>query len=185
MFTATNEQLIEELIKKTRYSLQAAGVFREQDLALLQARNSPDSWNVLECLEHLNRYGNFYHPQIAASLAASKYPASSQSVFTSGWLGQKMTQAMQPGGKGIKMKTFRAMNPIGSPLDASVVDTFIAQQNTLLSLLPSAKQSNLQKISCPTTLAPWLRLRLGDVLRLVVFHNQRHVEQAERILSML
>lgn len=184
MFSATNEEIVQDLLDRTTYCLEAAKVFQTKSNSCLNQRANENSWSALECLEHLNRYGDFYLPEIAKSIANGGTSVSPQTSFRSSWLGQKMTVAMQPQGKGTKMKTFQSMNPIGSQLDEAVLNKFIEQQNKMLELLEKARQVNLQKNSTPTTLSKWIRLRLGDTLRLIVFHNQRHVEQAERAVGL-
>jgi hypothetical protein len=48
----------------------------------------------------------------------------------------------------------------------------------MLSLLEQAKSVNLQKIKASITLSKFIKLRLGDVFRVVIYHNERHLEQA-------
>ena len=78
------------------------------------------------------------------------------------------------------MKTFAGMDPIGSKLEVNVVDTFLKGQQTLLKQLEQAKMFSLNDRCIPVTFTKLLKLRLGDALRFMVYHNQRHVEQAMR-----
>jgi hypothetical protein len=39
---------------------------------------------------------------------------------------------------------------------------------------------NLTEVKIPTALTFLIKMRLGDVLRMMVYHDWRHVEQAER-----
>jgi len=48
-------------------------------------------------------------------------------------------------------------------------------------LLIQAKAINLVKAKTPVSLTRLLKLRLGDTLRFLVYHIERHVLQAERI----
>ncbi len=184
MFSGTNEEIVNDLLSRTSYCLERAKIFQTKSISCLNQRANENSWSALECLEHLNRYGDFYLPEIAKAIAKAGASVSPQTGFRSNWLGQKMTEAMQPQGKGRKMKTFNSMNPIGSQLDEAVLNKFIVQQNNMLELLQRAQRVNLQKNSTSTTLSRWIRLRLGDTLRLIVFHNQRHVEQAESAINL-
>ena len=62
--TTTNQELIEDLIQRTQAHLNQAEQFRLLNLSQLNRQPAPQSWSILECLEHLNRYGNFYLPEI-------------------------------------------------------------------------------------------------------------------------
>jgi hypothetical protein len=111
------------------------------------------------------------------------YHSTSELKFKSNWIGNKMAMSMRPGGEGTNMNTFKNMNPIGSKLDPQIINTFIQQQEETLVLLGRCRTVNLSKLKTGITLTKFIRLRLGDTLRVVVYHNQRHVEQAERVLK--
>lgn len=90
---------------------------------------------------------------------------------------------MLPKEKLNKMKTIKSMNPVGSNLDKSVLDKFINQQKTLLELLKQAKKVNLTKTKTGISISKWIKLRLGDTFRVVIYHNLRHMIQAEKVVK--
>jgi len=55
----------------------------------------------------------------------------------------------------------------------------------MLRLLTQARQADLSATRVPLSIAPFLRLRLGDVFGFNVAHNERHVQQALRNLSVV
>jgi hypothetical protein len=82
-----------------------------------------------------------------------------------------------------KMKTFKRKNPINSNLDKeTVIKKFIYQQEQMLNLLALSKNKNLNKIKTSITL-PLLKFKLGDTFRFVIYHNERHIVQAQNILK--
>ncbi|SOU86901.1 DinB family protein [Tenacibaculum dicentrarchi] len=143
----------------------------------LQYKKTVKSWSVLECLEHLNLYAEFYNNEIRKRIEKSKYQKST--VFKSGYLGNKFALDMLPK-EGMKtMNTFKSKNPIYSKLDKKVVlERFIKLQKELLNLLELSENKNLTKIKTAITL-PILKFRLGDTFRFVINHNQRHIIQAK------
>lgn len=147
----------------------------------LNSRIQHGSWSVLECLQHLNLYGNFYLPEIESSLRNTKEKPDPE--FRPGFLGDYFAKSMQPKAKLNKMKTFKATDPINSKLDRNVINTFLEQQNRLLELLVASKNVNLNNTKTGISIAKWIRIRLGDTFRFVIYHNQRHVLQAERVLA--
>lgn len=147
----------------------------------LRAKPSDTGWSALECIDHLNRYNQFYIPIFESGVAKSKEKTSEN--YKPGWLGNKMAKDMLPSGGKLKlsMKTFKSKNPSIDGIDPHALDKFIAFQTTLLSLLDHAKFIDLTDVRVSTTL-PLLKLKLGDALRFVIYHEVRHVDQAQRAL---
>jgi hypothetical protein len=179
MKTVNKKELLDTLEATVEHHLQ--DVLRDfQNLpesTLLRAASN-GGWSIAQCLEHLNRYGNYYLPQIKNGLAA--HEGASSDTFRSTWLGGYFTNMMQPG-KG-KMKTFKAYTPPPALDSHAVVAEFAQQQETLLSYLHQAHDADLNKIKIPVSIAKFIRLRLGDVLQFVIMHNERHLVQAKKNL---
>ncbi|MEM9919971.1 MAG: DinB family protein [Bacteroidota bacterium] len=175
--TIKHNDLIDDLIDRTKDNLNQLEQLREFPDIQLNHKPAADSWSAFECFEHLNRYGDFYLKAIATALAKGR-PASANTVFKSGWLGNRFAMDMLPGEKMKKINTFANKNPNGSKLDRAVLDKCINQQIQMLELLSKARQVDLTRLRIPTTLASWLRLRAGDIFRVVIYHIQRHLVQA-------
>ncbi len=169
-----------ELKKITDSNIHFAESLRDKSNSELNSRITEGSWSVLECLQHLNLYGNFYLPEISRKISISKTKKKEQ--FKSGLLGGYFAKAMlHPA----KIKTFKAMNPIYSNLDNSTLDTFIAQQYLTLELISLAHNVDLNKVKTAISISSFIKLRLGDTLRVVIYHNKRHILQAQRVLDAI
>lgn len=175
------EQLIEELKQYVNSHIQFVQSLNELSEDDLQRKKDLKSWSVVECLEHLNLYAIFYNKEIQKQLQNSRYHKSE--IFRPGYLGNKFAIDMLPK-KGMKtMNTFKSKNPIYSRLNRKeVIANFLKNQKKLLELLEEAKQKDLTKIKTAITL-PLLKLRLGDTLRFVIHHNERHIVQAQKVLK--
>jgi len=57
-------ELITELIEKTKFNINKAEEFRKLTEKELNYKEPIDNWSILECIEHLNIYGDFYNPEI-------------------------------------------------------------------------------------------------------------------------
>ena len=100
---------------------------------------------------------------------------SNSKVFYAGSLGNKFALEMLPKEGMKKIKTFKSKNSIHKGMDSwEVVPTFIKQQKQLLNLLEVAGNKDLTKIKTSITL-PFLKFRLGDTFRFVIYHNERHI----------
>ncbi len=175
-----SEELLSDLIQQTKGILTFADSLKSLPYTSPNRRLHKDSWSVLECLEHLNRYGDYYLKEISTRLNQSKVKGAE--IFKSGFLGNYFAQSMLPKKKLNKMKTFKAMNPIHTALDSSVLNTFIEQQHKMLALLEKAKSKNLNKIKTGISISKLIKIKLGDTFRFVIYHNLRHIEQIKNIL---
>ena len=82
-----------------------------------------------------------------------------------------------------KMKTGKAFIPSkGENVDA-VFSEFLQHQNKYLHILEVARRRNLNNIRIPVSISRFIRLKLGDILRFLVAHQQRHMIQARNALK--
>jgi len=185
MTSYNRDTLIENLLDQTEIVLKKAIEWQLIPHSTFVGKPSRESWSANECLQHLNSYGRFYLPAIESVLSRSvKRDSSTQ--FSSGWLGNYFTKLMMPGTDGkpsTKMNSPKDHSPktiIDSPL---VISEFIDQQEKLLALLNTAKKFDLNTVKVGISIAPIIKLKLGDVFRFVIAHQVRHILQAERALS--
>ncbi len=178
MKTNCNE-LLQQLDIITRVNIEAATGFLNLNQGQLNFKPAPNSWSILECLEHLNRYAAFYIPEISRHLSTTSTPAKPE--FKSGLIGNYLVNMVIPKEGGKKMKTFPKMDPKGSNLDIRTINEFIDTQEKLLRLIGAAKSEDLNKAGIAVTFTKLVKLKLGDALRFMASHNQRHILQAQRI----
>lgn len=175
--------LITDLLEKTRTNLHQVEGFKELSEHELNYKESSDEWSILECIEHLNIYGDFYNPAIKESI--EKATTTSSKIFKSSVVGNYFVSLIAPKEKLNKMKTLKENNPLGSRLDKNVLDRFINQQKECLSLIEKSNSVNLSKTKTAISITKLIKLRLGDTFRFITAHNERHLLQAEKILKKL
>lgn len=179
----TNAQLIDELLQLIETTTASAKRFKELTPAQLNYKKSPDSWSILECIEHLNLYGDFYLPGIQKQVLKAE-KVSADSTVKSGWLGNYFANLMQvKNGEVKKMQSPKDKNPINSQLSVTTIDRFLKQQQLLTSLLTQSKTIDLTKTKTAISLSNLIKLRLGDTFRFLVYHIDRHIQQAEGVLK--
>ncbi|MDN3725330.1 DinB family protein [Aequorivita sp. SDUM287046] len=177
-----SEELIFDLINRTQLNIEEAKKFYSFP-SDLNFRFGHGSWSILECMEHLNLYGDYYIPAIKMAIESSNsYPVS---YFKSGLMGNYFALKMLPNENIKKMKTFKDKNPLNANLNENTLSRFVAQQEQLLILLDSSKKENLNKIYIPVSFSRLVKLKLGDTFRFVIYHNERHIEQANKIAKAI
>lgn len=174
-----SELLIQNLIEDTRKSLNQVEVLKNFDLSSLKWKENKTSWSILECLEHLNLYGDFYLLQIEYQIIKSTIKADLE--FRSGVLGNYFAKSMLPKEKLNKIKTFKDKNPLNANLNKIVIDKFINQQIKLLDLLNLSRNVSLNKVKIQTSISSLIKLKLGDTFQFYINHIVRHVKQIDRI----
>lgn len=181
----TSHDLLGKLYKDVLAVIDAAKEFEFLEESELNWKENQEKWSILECLEHLNRYSNYYHAEIKKAIASSATEsASANHEAKSTWMGKKFITMMHPDNKA-KHKTFARMNPINSTLKKEVIFTFLANQKELLAILDGASKIDLKKASIRVEFLKILRMNLGDALQFVIVHEQRHIKQANAVKSNL
>lgn len=174
-----SEKLIQTLLEQTRQIINQAEKLKFYDLNTLTCKENEISWSILECLEHLNLYGDFYLPQIESKIENSTTKADIE--FNNGILGNYFAKSMLPKEKLNKMKTFKDKNPLNTNLDKTVIDKFINQQIKLLDLLNQSRNVSLQKVKIQPSISSLIKLKLGDTFQFFINHIIRHLKQIDRI----
>jgi hypothetical protein len=175
------EKLLQSLLEITRENLNSAEQLKDQTLASLNWKQNNESWSALECIEHLNRYGDFYIPEITKKIKTSKHKSSE--IFKSNWLGKYFSKSVSYKEDLNKMKTFKSMNPLNSKLNIQTLEKFINQQHQIIQLLDASKNVNLDKTKTAISISKLIKLKLGDTFRVIIYHNKRHIKQAEKTIK--
>ena len=172
--------LLNDLKEKTLKMIHQVESFQQMPENELNRQPEENKWSILECVEHLNLYSDFYIEEFKSRISSAKHVASE--FHKPGLIGNHSAKSMLPVGDKIpmKMKTFKHMNPIRSNLSISTLDKFIQQQTEFIELINQAQNVHLTKTKCSLTIKGF-KFRLGDALRFYAFHNIRHIVQATRV----
>jgi len=172
----TNDLLVLRVVAQQR--------FRPLSAEELNRRPSPSRWSAGQCLEHLNIVGGYYLPSIAARIAKAQARGSKPApTVKQGFIGRRFVEAMRAP---VSVKTYESPQryaPTGTRLPRTVAEVFSRQIDELLRLVLLARQVNANAIRIPNAIFPLLFLRLTDQLELMVVHIQRHIAQAEAVLT--
>jgi len=142
---------------------------------------NPGVWSVAQILAHVNEYGKYYHPTFLKKIENTRF-TSTKEAFISSPLGRSAWKSMKLGRLNNIKRKFRAQKGNNPTYDTSLVtgnevETFIQQQEDFLSIIDKAATVNLRRVKIPISISKIVRLRLGDALLFVTYHNQRHVQQ--------
>lgn len=178
----TTENLLANLISRTNEHIVQVEKFQNLTTKELNWKSTPESWSILECIEHLNHYGDYYLPEIEKRISESNTAPDAE--FRSGLLGNYFAEMMLPKENFKKMKTFKDKDPLGSKLDETTLDKFLRQLEKTLELLNRSRNVSFNKTKTSISIAKFIRLKLGDSFRVIIYHNERHIAQGNRVFGM-
>lgn len=150
-------------------------------------RPNEHSWNLLEIFSHLNEFAKYYHPVFEDKIVNTKFQEA-KAPFLSSPLGKSAWKSMKLGNARNVKRKFKAQknyNPTTNPdlLSEDAIEKFLENQNRFINILERAKNINLRRSKVPISLSRIVRLRMGDALMYVAYHEDRHVEQAFKIFK--
>lgn len=178
-----SQEFLQSLIQQAEVNAKDVQDLRNYDFNLLCQKKTAKEWSILECVEHLNLYSDFYLPQVERKIAVPR--TSSAPTFKAGLLGNYFSKMMLPREKINKMKTAMDMNPLNANLDKSVIDRFLLHQSKLIELLKTSENVSLSKIKIKTSISSLIKLQLGDCFQFLNNHTIRHIAQLKTVLQNL
>jgi hypothetical protein len=179
-----SEELINQLEADIKQLMAAADHLQLADNVKLGYPPAEGKWSAAQALEHLNMYNRYYLPAIEKAMVY--IPKEVNAWFVPGFFGNYFTNVMMP--KNVyevknKMKTMKSYRPDRGVSVEGVFKEFKEHQHKLLQLLEMARKRNMEQIRIPTTISKMIRLKLGDVFRFLVAHEQRHMIQARNAIK--
>lgn len=184
----TTQQLLDEMVEITSNNLE---VIRKRIIFLNEDQRSwkpnKNAWSINDIFAHLNQYVLFYHKTFSNAIETTKH-RDPINIFMPSPLGKSAWKSMKLGNaKNIKrkFKAQRAFNPTTKPelITGKDVEDFEAAQKDLISIIEKSAEVNLRKVKVPIAISKIIRLRLGDAMLFVVYHNERHIQQALNVVN--
>jgi hypothetical protein len=147
----------------------------------LNWRPNPGIWSIAEVLAHLNSYARYYHPVMQKKIETTRF-RNAKEDFMSSPLGRSAWKSMKLGRLNNVKRKFKApkgYNPTIDPdlIQGNEVSDFLELQQELLKIIEASSEVNLRKVKVPISISKIVRLRFGDALLFVAYHNERHMQQ--------
>ncbi|HXB10159.1 MAG TPA: DinB family protein [Puia sp.] len=183
MATFSRQGLITELLDRTELLKASTKPFLRLTDEQLLYRPAPGKWCIAEIYGHLNLSMDQYIRRILSKIAlAPDHPAD---AYRSGWIGDWVYERVMPRADGtvFKLRTQPGHFPHGERLDGrEELEAFQRHCDALDDILRHVRTKDLRGIRIPFYLNGLIRLRLGDLLRFLVAHGERHLLQAQRVV---
>lgn len=180
---AMNEQL-DKLIQSARtIAVDARSSFGGLSAAQLNWKPSAERWSVAQCFDHLMTSNKGYLPIIESVRGGTKKTRFVERLpVLPGLAGKLLIRSLDPASTR-KLKAPKNFEPAQSNISASVIDDFVAQQDQVIEGMQATSHLDLERIVITSPALSIVAYSLMDAYRIIVVHEQRHFQQAQRVAA--
>ena len=162
-------------------AVDARRVFGSLTKEQLNWKPSAERWSVAQCFDHLITTNSGYLPIIDDVLAGQKKSSVWQKLpFLPSLWGKMLIKSLDPA-QTRKMKAPKRFEPAQSDVSGSIINDFAAQQEKVLEKIRATANLDLEHIVITSPAASFVTYSLMDAYRIIVVHERRHFQQAQRV----
>lgn len=181
-----NEQELDKLIQNARtIAADARSSFGKLSAAQLNWKPATERWSIAQCFDHLINSNRGYLPIIDSVRRGTKKTTFWERLpVLPGLAGKLLIRSLDPASVR-QIKAPKKFQPAQSEISANIIDDFVAHQKTVIEGMKSTSHLDLEKIviTSPAVSAPIVTYSLMDAYRIIVIHEQRHLQQAKRVAT--
>lgn len=142
----------------------------------------PDRWSVAQCFDHLLASNNGYFPVVDGVLAGKKRTFWERMPVLPGLAGKLLIKSLEPATTR-KLKAPKRFQPAQSDISGSVINDFVDQQGKVVEKMKATEHLDLERIVITSPVSAAITYSLMDAYRIIVVHEQRHFQQAKRVME--
>lgn len=161
---------------------EAKSTFGQLSPSQLNWKPGPDRWSVAQCFDHLITTNKGYFPVIENVLAGKKRTFWESMPVLPGLAGKLLIKSLDPASTR-KIKAPRRFEPAQSDISASVINDFADQQSRIVEKMKATEHLDLERIVITSPASAAVTYSLMDAYRIIVVHEQRHFQQAKRVMD--
>jgi hypothetical protein len=140
-----------------------------------------ERWSVAQCFDHLITTNSGYLPIIDDVLKGQKKSSVWQKLpLLSGLWAKMLIKSLDPK-QPRKMKAPKRFEPAQSDISGSIIHDFATQQSQLTEKIRATANLDLERIVITSPAASFVTYSLMDAYRIIVVHERRHFQQAQRV----
>lgn len=185
MAVFSRQGLITELLDRTEVIRAGSTAFLRLTDEQLGFSPAPGKWSIVEVFAHLNLSNEIYVRYILPRVTLA--PDRPSDKFNSSWLGDWAYEKIvpRPDGSVFRMKTAKSVLPVKPDEDfKEELHRFHRSCDAIEDILRASGNKDLRRIRIPFHFIPFLHFSLGETLRFLIAHNERHLLQAQRLVPV-
>ena len=186
--TQRNQKLMSAELDKLVNDVRAIGDDAHASFGKLSAEQlnwkpAADRWSVAQCLDHLITSNNGYFPIIESVRSGQRKTSFWERLpVLPGLAGGLLIKSLDPA-SARKIRAPKRFEPAQSNLSPTIVDDFVAQQSKVAEAMNATRHLDLGKIVITSPALSIVTYSLMDGFRIIVVHEQRHLQQAKRVTA--
>ncbi|HJX90330.1 MAG TPA: DinB family protein [Pyrinomonadaceae bacterium] len=172
------QQLKEDLVT---LASGAGDEFGRLNVEQLNWKPAPERWSVAQCFDHLVTSNASYFPVFDSVINGQKKSRAIERIplLPNLW-GMLLIKSLDPNATR-KLKAPGRFQPSASDISGSIIEDFVEQQTKLAESIEAIKKLNPERIVITSPAASMITYRLMDAFRIIVVHEKRHFQQAQRV----
>lgn len=166
---------------------EATALVADVDADTLQKRPAPETWSVAQIFDHLNTAGwLLLNPLEQAIQTGQEKGPYGEPPFQYGFISRWFVRSMRPR-SGWTFTSPSAFEPASSETlyARETMEDFRSLQDQFGQCVADADGLDLRRIRVSSPAVPLLRISLGAWFEATIAHEERHLQQAERVLERL
>ena len=160
----------------------AKSTFGHLNPSQLNWKPSAERWSVAQCFDHLLSANRGYFSVIEGVLAGKKRTFWERVPVLPGLAGRLLIKSLEPTTTR-KLKAPKRFQPAQSEISASVINDFVDQQGKIVEKMKATEHLDLEGIIITSPVSAAITYSLMDAYRIIVVHEQRHFQQAKRVME--
>ena len=155
------------------------GLSKEQ----LNWKPGPDIWSVGQCLDHLVVTNKQEIPAIKAGLAGEHNKTVWERLpLLSSVMGKFIVKSVDPSNKR-KNNAPKTFQPSQSDIGTDIVKEYLKTSGEIQELIKQSERVPARRMIITSPVAKVATYSIHDALKIVVLHDQRHFNQAIRVME--
>jgi len=143
---------------------------------------SEERWSIGECLEHLVVTHKLYNSKIKNLQPLFDNSGGASFNFKHTFSGRMILKYVDPNSTS-RTKTFKVFKPSMRQVNSSIIRSFCEEVETIVSFAEKLHGVDLIKMKITSPVTKLLRMNIGDALLINLYHDKRHLNQAEKIIN--
>ena len=178
-----NEQLDTVMQNARTIAADARSSFGSLSPTQLNWKPSAERWSIAQCFDHLITSNKGFFPVVESVLKGTKKTRFLERLpILPGLAGKLMIKSLDPASTR-KFKAPKNFEPAQSDISASIIDDFVAQQDKIVEGMKATSHLDLKRIVVTSPAVAFVTYSLLDAYRIIVVHEQRHFQQAQRVAA--
>jgi len=149
--------------------------------AQINWKPSEEKWSIGECIDHLVVTHKLYNSQIKEHQRLFEDFGEGSFKFKHTFSGGMILKYVDPNST-TKTRTFKVFKPSKRQINTNIIRSFCEEVESMISFAEKLHGIDLRKIKISSPLTKLLRMNVGDALLINLYHDKRHLNQAEKIM---